>query len=77
MREERKSGQQLYQTTALRPMAIENATMTDNARTPAADRMRVHRERRRRGLRCLIDRVTRNGSRLETDAVTRNKRQTG
>jgi hypothetical protein len=27
--------------------------MTDNARTAAAERMRLHRERRRRGLRCL------------------------
>ena len=27
--------------------------MTNNARTPAAERMRLHRERRRRGLRCL------------------------
>ena len=28
--------------------------MTDNARTPAAERMRLHRDRRRRGLRCLM-----------------------
>jgi hypothetical protein len=28
--------------------------MTNNARTPAAERMRLHRERRRRGLRCLM-----------------------
>jgi hypothetical protein len=28
--------------------------MTNNARTPAAKRMRLHRERRRRGLRCLM-----------------------
>ena len=28
--------------------------MTNNARTPAAERMRQHRERRRRGLRCLM-----------------------
>ena len=28
--------------------------MTNNARTPAAARMRLHRERRRRGLRCLM-----------------------
>jgi hypothetical protein len=28
--------------------------MTNNARTPAAERMRMHRERRRRGLRCLM-----------------------
>ena len=27
--------------------------MINNARTPAAERMRLHRERRRRGLRCL------------------------
>ena len=27
--------------------------MTNSARTPAAERMRLHRERRRRGLRCL------------------------
>ena len=79
MREERKRGQQLYQTTALRPMAIENATMTDNARTPAADRMRLHRERRWRGLRCLtielreteVDALIRGGL-LEQE--TRNNR---
>ena len=28
--------------------------MTNNARTPAAERMRLHRERRRHGLRCLM-----------------------
>ena len=28
--------------------------MTNNAHTPAAERMRLHRERRRRGLRCLM-----------------------
>jgi hypothetical protein len=28
--------------------------MTNNARSPAAERMRPHRERRRRGLRCLM-----------------------
>jgi hypothetical protein len=28
--------------------------MINNARTPAAERMRLHRERRRRGLRCLM-----------------------
>jgi hypothetical protein len=28
--------------------------MTNNARSPAAARMRLHRERRRRGLRCLM-----------------------
>jgi hypothetical protein len=28
--------------------------MSNNARTPAAERMRLHRERRRRGLRCLM-----------------------
>jgi hypothetical protein len=28
--------------------------MTNNARTPAAQRMRLHRDRRRRGLRCLM-----------------------
>jgi hypothetical protein len=28
--------------------------MTNNARTPAAERMRLHRERRRSGLRCLM-----------------------
>ena len=28
--------------------------MTNNARTPAAERMRLHHERRRRGLRCLM-----------------------
>jgi hypothetical protein len=28
--------------------------MTNNARTPAAERMRLYRERRRRGLRCLV-----------------------
>ena len=28
--------------------------MTNNARSPAAERMRLHRERRRRGLRCLV-----------------------
>ena len=28
--------------------------MTNNARTPAAERMRLHRDRRRRGLRCLM-----------------------
>ncbi len=28
--------------------------MTNNARTPAAERMRLHRERRRRGLGCLM-----------------------
>jgi hypothetical protein len=28
--------------------------MANNARTPAAERMRLHRERRRRGLRCLM-----------------------
>ena len=28
--------------------------MTNNARAPAAERMRLHRERRRRGLRCLM-----------------------
>ena len=28
--------------------------MTDNARTQAAERMRLHRERRRRGLRCVM-----------------------
>ena len=28
--------------------------MTNNARTQAAARMRLHRERRRRGLRCLM-----------------------
>jgi hypothetical protein len=28
--------------------------MTDNARTPAAERMRLHRDRRRRGLRCVM-----------------------
>jgi hypothetical protein len=28
--------------------------MTNNPRTPAAQRMRLHRERRRRGLRCLM-----------------------
>ena len=28
--------------------------MTVSARTPAAERMRLHRERRRRGLRCLM-----------------------
>jgi hypothetical protein len=28
--------------------------MVNNARTPAAKRMRLHRERRRRGLRCLM-----------------------
>jgi hypothetical protein len=28
--------------------------MTNNARTLAAQRMRLHRERRRRGLRCLM-----------------------
>ena len=28
--------------------------MTHNARTSAAQRMRLHRERRRRGLRCLM-----------------------
>ena len=27
--------------------------MTDNTRTAAAERMRLHRERRQRGLRCL------------------------
>jgi hypothetical protein len=35
-------------------MAIENATMTDKARTAEADRMRLHRERRRCGLRYLM-----------------------
>ena len=54
MRDERKGGQPLYQTSALRPIAILNATMTNNARTPAAARMRLHRQRRRRGLRCLM-----------------------
>ena len=28
--------------------------MTNNARTPTAARMRLHRERRRLGLRCLM-----------------------
>ena len=28
--------------------------MTNNARTPAAERMRLYRERQRRGLRCLM-----------------------
>jgi hypothetical protein len=28
--------------------------MTNNAHTPAAERMRLHRERRRRGLRCVM-----------------------
>ena len=28
--------------------------MSNNARTPAAGRMRLHRDRRRRGLRCLM-----------------------
>ena len=28
--------------------------MTNNARSPAAECMRLHRERRRRGLRCLV-----------------------
>jgi hypothetical protein len=28
--------------------------MTNNARTAAAERMRLHGERRRRGLRCLM-----------------------
>jgi len=28
--------------------------MANNARSPAAARMRLHRERRRRGLRCLM-----------------------
>jgi hypothetical protein len=28
--------------------------MSNNARSPAAQRMRLHRERRRRGLRCLM-----------------------
>jgi hypothetical protein len=28
--------------------------MTNNPRSPAAQRMRLHRERRRRGLRCLM-----------------------
>jgi hypothetical protein len=28
--------------------------MTNNARTPAAERMRLHRARRRRGLHCLM-----------------------
>ena len=28
--------------------------MSNNARSPAAERMRLHRERRRRGLRCLM-----------------------
>jgi hypothetical protein len=28
--------------------------MTHNARTSAAQRMRLHRDRRRRGLRCLM-----------------------
>jgi hypothetical protein len=53
--------------------------MTDNARTAAAERMRLHRERRRRGLRCLmielcetdVDALIRGGL-LEHD--TRNDR---
>jgi len=28
--------------------------MISNARSPAAERMRLYRERRRRGLRCLV-----------------------
>jgi len=28
--------------------------MSNNARTSAAERMRLHRERRRRGLRCVM-----------------------
>jgi len=28
--------------------------MIHNARTPAAERIRLHRDRRRRGLRCLL-----------------------
>jgi hypothetical protein len=53
--------------------------MTDNTRTAAAERMRLHRERRQRGLRCLtielreteVDALIRGGL-LEHD--TRNDR---
>jgi hypothetical protein len=41
--------------------------MSNNARAPAAERMRLHRERRRRGLRCLMIEL----SETDVDALIR------